>query len=167
MTVRSGTAAFAIALTTTNGCRGQDNRSDEARPVDREYRAAVANWKRDSAVVDSLAKLVNIDSLVNLTRHVIRARTFNPYAQAIACQFFRLSWRHGSRPSLLAIGRAKERHFTQDERAVYDRLSVAGNGRMTELSEQACGPLGPPAPDSVAGVDLNAALPKPSHPDSV
>lgn len=156
------TRAICVVLVVF-ACGGQP--SDDTRPDMIAYAAKMEEWKRDSAVIDSLARLVNIDSLVQLRRAVLAVGTERPYRQASMCEFHRLSWRHGRRPAAWAR-RWVDSAFTSVERRRFDEISSATGAGLYEVSNTACGPMGQQAPEAIAGVSLSQSARKPRHPDS-
>jgi hypothetical protein len=129
------------------------------------YLEQLAEWKRDSAVIDSLSRLINIDSLIQLRRATLRAGTERPFRHAGLCESHRMAWRHGLRPTMLADNRV-DSAFTPEELRRFDQIRAATAGGLYEVGDSVCGPMGAPAPKEVGGVSLNVDRIRPLHPDS-
>src|SRR5688572_26568977 len=86
------------------GCQERAQRDDD-RPEMQAYVAELGKWKRDSAIIDSLSRLIPSDSLLRLRRAALSAGTDRPYRQAMLCEYMRWTSRHGSRPAEMAFDR--------------------------------------------------------------
>lgn len=144
--------------------RGMTTSTQDQRPEIRAYLAKLEEWRRDSAVIDSLARLIDIDSALALRRAVLLAGTEMPYRQAIVCEFDRRAFQHGLRPAEFANKRL-DSALTPEERTRYQRISSTGAG-LYEVSDSVCGPMGVRAPKEVHGVSLFQISFPPLHPDS-
>lgn len=114
-----------------------------------------AALRHDARVIDSLARLVNTDSLYRLSRSMVRASNPVPLYQETICEQARIMRRHGVRPALLALKRMEDTLWTKGEKKLYEameqRMPVAHN---FEIHESVCGPFGQAAPSRVDGVPL-------------
>lgn len=156
---------LAICCHVSAACREPDP-SDKSRPEIRAYLAQLEEWRRDSAVIDSLSRLVNTDSMLAIKRAVLKTGNEDPYAQAMACQIYRLSSQHGFRPAELALERL-DTAFTSAEVSRYKTIQLAASASVTYMNEAVCGPTGPRAPSRVHGVSLTEPRLHPIHPDSL
>lgn len=116
-------------------------------------------------VIDSLSRLISIDSLIQLRRATLRDGTERPYRQLGLCEYHRLSWRHGLRPAALALDRV-DSAFTPEELRRFDQIRAATGAGLYEVGDSVCGPMGTAAPEEVAGVNLSDGPIRPLHPDS-
>lgn len=69
------------------------------------YYGTEEEWRRDSATVDSLSRLVNTDSLFLAYRQSLTDTNYQAAHQQIKCLRSRLLLQHGTYPSGLAIDR--------------------------------------------------------------
>jgi hypothetical protein len=143
------TAAFVPIVISGCGGRSSSDRGIDQSAEMKSYVAELERFKRDSVVIDSLSRLVDTDSLEKLTAAALSANDERPYRQEITCEYLRQSWRHGSLPAQAARARLRTSMSEADRRRL-DRISGTGSG-VYELSERACGPLGPRAPSEVGG----------------
>ncbi len=72
------------------------------------YHGTLAEWQRDSAVVDSLARLVPTDPLYHAYHGALTASDLNAAHQLIACFHVGLASRHGSYPASIATQRMRD-----------------------------------------------------------
>ena len=140
----------------------------ENRPEVQAYLAKLQEWRRDSAVIDSLSRLVDTDSLLQIQRAELRAdRVDRISMQAMMCETFRLHRRHGTRPLDVAMARL-DSAFTPEERRRYRRISLSAPAGFYRADSAVCGPPpGGQAPDSVHGISLTESKLRPWHPDSL
>lgn len=157
---RALSIAIIAVLSACQSRRAEDDRS----PAMRLYLAQLADWKRDSSIIDSLSRLIDTDSLLRLRRAVLRAGTDLPYRQAMMCEYSRWTWQHGHRPAEKASERIYAA-FTPQEMDRYRRITSTGAG-VSEVNESLCGPAGKAAPKEVDGVSLFELRVRPLHPDS-
>jgi len=140
-------AIFAVACHVPMGTR---TTSDTTRL--REFREYAA---RDSVVIDSLARLVNTDSLYRLNRRLLDTTvTIKPLVQEILCERRRIVRANGFRPAEIALRRLMDTVWTRDERKrvrIDERMPSAG---FIEVSERMCGPFPPGSPSTVNGFSL-------------
>jgi hypothetical protein len=91
------------------------------------YEAALAIWLRDSAVVDSVSRTVDTDSLYRLYRRLLTDPNPAPLVQEIACEEWRLRRRYKPLPFEAAERRMLDTvwlpHETDAVRQVNARLS--------------------------------------------
>ena len=142
-------------------------KTEDTRSNVQAYLQRLRHWRYDSALIDSLSRLVPTDSLLALRRAELRAGTrTHVLSQAKLCETLRLSHRYGIRPTEAAIARL-DSAFAPDERKRYERISLSGPSGMYRSDTVTCGPRGPQAPDSLFGVSLSQSLLRPWHPDSL
>jgi hypothetical protein len=152
------------AAVAASACQREDLRAERLAAL-RNYQERLIEWRRDSTVIDSLARLVDIDSLVQLRRAAIRAGTERPYLQAMLCEQHRLNRRHGFRPTELAVERV-DSAFTSSELQRFNAISASTGSGLYEVGDVVCGATGPIAPKQVSGVSLSQSRLRPMHPDS-
>jgi len=103
------------------------------------YDGTVAEWQRDSAMVDSLSRLVPTDSLYAAWRAVLVAQDLQAAHQRIACNATELRLRYGTHPAALAIERMEDTLW----RGVDPELIRAHDARVPKAMElsvdEACG----------------------------
>ena len=156
--------AIAGAVIAVTSCQSEASR-EQRRAALRRYEDALVDWRRDSSVIDSLARLVKVDSLIRLRRSTLQAGSERPYRQAALCEQYRLTRRHGSRPTELAVKRL-DTAFTATELQRFDDIRAASGPILIEVGDAVCAVTGPIAPREVAGVSLNQSNLRPLHPDS-
>lgn len=78
--------------------------SNDAPP----YFGTLEEWQRDSAIVDSISRGVQTDSLYHAYRAALSASDLQQAHQKIVCFELELRRRHGNYPALLAIDRMKD-----------------------------------------------------------
>lgn len=112
--------------------------------------------RRDSIVIDSLARLVNTDSLYRLYRAMLySANPMVEYQEAI-CEEARILRRYGRRPGTLASERMSDTLWKPADIPLYNRIrDRMPRSHFFTISDSTCGPRGPRAPDSIGGVSLN------------
>ena len=156
-------ALRVVIMAVLTACQSRKAEGDRS-PAMRLYLAQLAEWQRDSAVIDSLSRLIDTDSLLRLRRAVLRTGTDGPYRQAMMCEYHRWTWQHGHRPAEKASERLYAA-FTPQEMDRYRRITSTGAG-VSEVNESLCGPAGKAAPKEVDGVSLFELRVRPLHPDS-
>src|SRR6478672_3750071 len=80
------------------------------------YHQRLAQWLRDSIVVDSVSRTVPTDSLQHLFRTLLGSPDPAPVLQEIDCEQFRLSWRYGSLPVMDAVQRMLDTTLNANDR---------------------------------------------------
>lgn len=158
------TGAVLALATICTACQRRETPDD--RPEVQAYRAKLEQWRRDSMVIDSLSRLVNIDSLVRLRRLALQAGSERAFRQEMLCEFYRLSRRHGYRPAQRAAERV-DAAFSAEELTRYDQIKARTGSGLYRVSDTACGPIGEMAPQDIDGVSLTEPRIRPRHPDSL
>jgi hypothetical protein len=151
-------------------CRGS-SRSEESRPAgaqrryeDSLYQARLAAWLRDSAVIDSITRTVDTDSLYRLHRSALAADNPEPIYQQIGCEGDRLYLRYGGNAARIAIKRMRDAVYKPGEADDVRRME-ARLPRVVELSTEHCEPYtGPRAGTRLGETPLNTITPRPSPP---
>jgi len=145
--------ASVATISTMYGCdRGSSNMSTLDSVSMRNHLVV----QHDSRVIDSLAHLVNTDSLYRLRRRLLTPGDTNQLLHEIMCETMRLSSRYGSRPYELAFDRMEDTVW--NDLNWRRRLEMEGYpGRFVVLSDSGCVVTGPVAPDSIDGVSLSTA----------
>src|SRR3954464_354859 len=103
-------AAIVLLLSATaSGCQSPRKLTpDEQAKWTRdsaEYSVNLVRWMRDSALMDSISRTINTDSLYRLFHAALRPQPMVPIVRAITCERNRLGARHGSIPARAAISR--------------------------------------------------------------
>lgn len=115
----------------------------------------LAKWLRDSAVVDSLSRFVNTDSLYHTYHRLLTSEDARVVLPAAACQRWRLRKRHGFGPATMAIERMFDTLWTPADSQLLDESFARLKGGAVEESENDddCDVRGiVPGPDTVNGV---------------
>ena len=150
------TAAGLLALLAA--CPGS-SRTDSVA-----YEQQLAAWLRDSAVIDSIARTIDTDSLYRVHRSALTADNPEPVYQQIACEGDRLYIRHGTIAAELAIARMRDTLWKPGEEDEVRRMR-ARLPRVVELSTEHCQPYtGPKAPKRIGDTPLNTRAPRPMRP---
>lgn len=114
-------------------------------------------FARDSATVDSIARLVPTDSLFHLRRAMLTPKNFDVAAQAVECERLRLEYRYGIYPVSLAVRRMQDTLW----KSFHPETVLAHMARWPEMASviidpRACGiPLDSVMPEGPE-VDLDA-----------
>jgi hypothetical protein len=120
------------------------------------YAATLNKWLRDSAVIDSLSRLVNTDSLYRLYRRMLVPTTDSgAVLNAIACEGERLGVRHGSLPSRDAIDRMLDTLWQGLDPKRIEVLEAYPGRPIIVSTATGCPITGPEAPREVAGTSLD------------
>ena len=131
------------------------------------YETQLRAWQHDSLVIDSLGRLVPMDSMYHLRRAMLTAPRPVDYVPLIICARSGLRWRYGSRPYEAAQKRMDDRLSKEGEeatlRAMWER--VPRSGAIT-IDMEKCGSRrsSEHAPDSVGVVSLEIEMPRPAPP---
>jgi len=118
-------------------------------------------------VIDSLGRLVPMDSMYRLYRTMLTAPTPIDYVPTVICLTGQLVWRYGSRPYSAGRKRMNDTLWKKGEetaaRAMEDRTS---RYETITIDNDKCGFLrrSDHAPDSVDGVSLEIEPPRPVPP---
>lgn len=151
-------AMISSIVVSANGCRArsQARRLQWSRDS-ATYEAELSRWRHDSLVIDSLGRLVPMDSMYRLYRTMLTAPTPIDYVPTVMCLTGDLVWRYGSRPYSAARKRMNDTLWKKGEeaaaRAMEDRTSRYAT---ITIDNEKCGLLhrSDHAPDSVSGVSL-------------
>jgi len=143
--------------------------SGESVQRDSSYRAALARWQRDSAVLDSLTRLVRTDSLYTLYRAALGPERASPkLIEAIACEWIRLGRLYGDVPSQRGAMRLLDTVYS--DRGIRGSKNAdrffSGLAPKTAFStdSQSCGTLPPLFPRVVSGTPTDVEPIKPRKP---
>jgi len=121
------------------------------------YETQLSHWRHDSLVIDSLARLVPMDSMYRLHRTMLTARSPIDYVPSVICLTGDIVWRYGSRPYSAARKRMNDTLWKKGEEAAANAMEerVPKSGEIT-IDNDKCGVLrrSDHAPDSVDGVSL-------------
>jgi hypothetical protein len=163
--------AMAILVATQEACQHPNSGTSGGAAVQRDsvYRAHLAKWQRDSAVLDSLTRLVRTDSLYALYRAALGpARASPKLIEAIACEWVRLSRLYGQIPSRRAEMRVLDTVYS--DRGIRGSKNAdrffSGLAPDTAFStdSQSCGKLPPLFPRVVDGTPTDVEPRKPRKP---
>jgi len=130
-----------------------------------DFMRRLDRWQRDSAVIDSIVRTIDTDSL----RALYRAAWTLPQAalavQEIVCEQARLAWKYGD-AAVGIVQRTIEREEWDADQQKIDRHMARRLPAATtfELSNERCHRTGPRAPDSLNGTPLNVSSPRPIPP---
>jgi hypothetical protein len=109
--------------------------SDSA--VAANYRRDSIQYIRDSTAIDSIARIVPIDSLRKLYRALYTAANPRPIAQEVECENFRLSERFGEAATLVRE-RVHNEVLQSLDRNAEERLSEKMAGAFIEVAGPSC-----------------------------
>jgi hypothetical protein len=128
---------------------------------DSAYKARLAQWLRDSVLLDSMTRLVNTDSLYRLYRRALEPPGVTLALMTdVSCEEVRLKIRFGSVPAGRAI------HVVQDtmyrDRGIRDGMGYfiahAPAEGVIELSPSRCGPYPRAGPKVIGTTRLDTEL---------
>ena len=130
-----------------------------------EYSRRLERWRRDSTVIDSIARTINSDSLRSLYRAAWNLPQAAPAVQDIVCEQARLARKYGH-AAVGIVQTAIERqewgtNQQEIDRHIGQRLP---NSTAFELSNERCHLTGARTPDSLNGTPLNMLGPRPNPP---
>ena len=152
----------------TAGCvhRAMGRSTEVAPPVAQrdslDYEQRLTTWLRDSAVVDSVARTINTDSLFRLTRALLHTTDAVAAQQKIECEKARIASQFGTVPAMRAINRMGDTSWSAAERVRVNALFAEGG--MVFVNRKVCGPFGPSAPEKIGSTPLNTAYDRPIRP---
>ena len=66
------------------------------------YVEKLARYTRDSMVIDSIARTIDVSELYRLTSEMLRAQSPMPWRRMQGCELWRLKWDHGIAPTEVA-----------------------------------------------------------------
>ena len=159
---------ISCLVASTDGCRAgsQAQRLQWSRDS-ATYQTELSRWRHDSLVIDSLGRLVPMDSLYRLRRTMLTSPNPVDYVPLIICARSELRWRYGSRPYEVAQKRMDDTLWKKGEdaalRAMWDRVPRSG---AVSIDMEKCGSRrsSEHAPDSVSGVSLEVEPLRPLPP---
>jgi hypothetical protein len=161
-------AIMTSALASADACHGPSQARRARWAQDSAiYETQLGRWRHDSLVIDSLARLVPMDSMYRLYRTMLTAPSPIDYVPSVLCLTDDLVWRYGTRPYSTARKRMNDTLWKKGEeapaRAMEDR--VPNSGAIT-IDTKNCSVLrrSDHAPDSVVGVSLEVQPPRPVPP---
>jgi len=164
---------FAVGLVVVTTVAVAASRADDLRAPDAEaiyqvelasYDKAVAKWLRDSAVIDSISRAIDTDSLYGLYRQMLDAPDAAVAAQAVACEEWRLARLYQPLPATAAVRRMRDTVWRAGDssalRLLTQRLPELGH---VQVGHWSCGYPGEVrTPPEVDGASLtNASRPNP------
>lgn len=158
-------AIITSTLASADGCRGPSQARLARWAQDSSmYETQLSHWRHDSLVIDSLARLVPMDSMYRLYRTMLTAPNPIDYVPSVICLTGDLVWHYGSRPYSTARKRMHDTLWTKGEeaaaRAMEDRVPKSG---VVTIDNEKCSLLrrSDHAPDSVL---LESQPPRPVPP---
>jgi hypothetical protein len=163
-------AIAALVLGGSLACHDHDETTraaDAARRWTAEsayYESRLARWLRDSAVIDSIARTVDDDSLRSLYRQLVATETPAPILQAILCEQTRLADLHGYNALGVVGRRVRRAELGPDPAAAMRRVEDKLPTMLFHVTGGPCGEPGPRGPDSVGSTSLRQERPRPSPP---
>jgi hypothetical protein len=135
--------------------------------ADSTYRAQLVAWRRDSAVLDSLTRIVNTDALYRLYRHALLPTGVTlPLMNAIACEELRLGVQYGAVASDRAINRMLDtvyRDIGVNDGLEYLARHAPREGQI-ETGYDRCKPMPPAVPRTIGSTRTDVELPRPRSP---
>jgi hypothetical protein len=161
-------AMIGSAVASADGCRGgsQARRLQSSRDS-AMYETKLSRWRHDSLVIDSLGRLVPMDSMYRLYHAMLAAPRPIDYVPMVICLTGELVWRYGSRPYSAGRKRMNDTLWKKGEevaaRAMEERTS---KHETITIDNEKCGSLrrSDHASDSVDGVSLELEMPRPAPP---
>lgn len=162
---RHSSVALLVLTIIALGCRSHQRGGRvefaDSLPADSAYTSRLAQWLRDSVVLDSMTRLVNTDSLFRLYRRALEpGRVTVALVQQVSCEEERLAIGHESIPAQRAIRAVRDTvyrdHGIRDgfryfaSRAPAEGVIEGGRGR--------CGPYPPRAPRIIGTTRLDTEL---------
>lgn len=106
--------------------------------VDTVYQRKLAEWVRDSALIEDLARQVPLDSFAALTRAMGEPRTHEWAVQERACEMLRLGYRFGGVPLEVALKRWQG-PFYEAHPGLGERIDALRRpGAVVSLSQGTC-----------------------------
>ena len=131
-----------------------------------DYARDLAVYVRDSAVVDSIARTVPTDSLVHLYRNMLTDPNPARIQQEIVCEEYRLSFRYGVLPQIVADERMMATVFTAKERKGFEEAHQRLPSMMVEkMGPAICHTEGWPRPPAKSNAtSLFDPTPRPTPP---
>jgi hypothetical protein len=134
---------------------------------DSAYQQELADWLRDSTVLDSMSRLVPTDSLYRLYRRALEPSGVpRELVQRVWCEELRLTLQYGMIPSERAVDRLLDTVYRdQGIRNGFEYFAARAPSQGIVESSQ-CNPNVLPRPQSVGRTRLDRVLPpKPRPPD--
>jgi hypothetical protein len=130
------------------------------------YNKALAAWRRDSAVVDSVSRTIDTDTLFHLHRAVLGASDPAVAMQAVACEEWRLARLYQPLPAAAARKRMSDTLWRPEDAHALRRLKARHPGLgQVQFGHLACGYPGEErVPADVHGVSMRTAPPRPTPP---
>jgi hypothetical protein len=101
-------AGILLAAVAASGCRSRP-RDAQWRADSADYVANLSAWLRDSAVVDSITRSIDLAEFLASYEAMVKAPQPLLAHQRVLCERLRVSWDYGSVPAELAAGRARDR----------------------------------------------------------
>jgi hypothetical protein len=130
------------------------------------YEGALAMWLRDSAVVDSVARTINTDSLYRLYRLMLHHPNPGAVMPEIACEEWRIRRRYRALPAIEAERRMKDTLWLPDEADAVRQMNerLAGVGEVTTGPWACGGDVDRLVSDVVSGAPMSISTMRPVPP---
>jgi len=162
-------AVIMSTVASTDGCRaGSQARRIQWSRDSATYETQLSGWRHDSLVIDSLGRLVPMDSMYRLYRTMLTAPTPIDYVPSVICLTGETAWRYGSRPYSAARRRMNDTLWRKGEEAAARTMEDRTSRYSTiTIDMEKCGSRrnSEHAPDSVSGVSLEVEPPRPVAPN--
>ena len=166
---------FVVGLIAVTGVAVASSAGDEAHAPDADeiyrvelasYEKALAEWRRDSLVVDSVSRTIDTDSLYRLHRQLLTAEDPAAAYKEIACEGWRIKRRYHERPTNAAVRRMTDTVWRPaDAEALRQLKARFPEPAAVSVGHWACGYPGEQVgPAEVSGVSMMFARSRPAPP---
>lgn len=158
-------AMIGGAVASADGCRARSQaRHLQWSRDSATYETQLARWHHDSLVIDSLGRLVPMDSMYLLYRAMLTAPRPTDYLPTGICLAAHLVGRYGSRPYHAAHKRMNDTLWKKGEEAAVRAMEERTSSyEAITIDNDKCG-LIYQGPDSVSGVSLEIEPSRPVPP---
>jgi hypothetical protein len=165
--------ALLVVVVIASGCESGETESAPSPQVidpwqrdSAAYEGALAMWLRDSAVVDSVSRTINTDSLYRLYRLMLHHPNPGAVMPEIACEGWRIRRRYRALPAIEAERRMKDTVWLPDEADAVRQMNerLAGVGEVTTGPWACGGDVDRLVPDVVGGAPMSMSTMRPVPP---
>jgi hypothetical protein len=162
----AATMPFIVAAVLVSGSCASDERGPTWVADSTAYVATLDRWLRDSAVVDSVTRTVDITELVAAIRTMVKAPQPLNEMPTVSCARRRIFWDHGSLAADAAMAKAQDSVIRLlGEKAFADATARTPASALVEGAPYGtCRGKRPEPLRSVGGTRLDAQDPRPMPP---